>query len=143
MDRFPSAGERQIRTWLSLNNIRFEAEKEFPSLVNPKTGAPLRLDFWLPDYMIAIEYDGGHHLTANNKYHNNCKRSFASQKHRDTIKDKWAQKNAEKMIRIVCNKKDTMYRTLEKEILWHKAKPELASFPEHIESGQSTFGWVG
>ena len=125
MRRLPSRGEAKIRMWLFVNNIRFEMEKEFPDLINPRTGANLKLDFWLPDHNMAIEYDGGHHLTANNHYHDGCKKSFKSQLARDHIKDKWCKNKDFTMLRIKCNEDTQIYRTLKRALV--KDEKELTS----------------
>lgn len=83
--------------------LKYEKEKEFDDLINPKTKAKLRLDFYLPEYNVAIEYDGSHHHTSKSKYHNGCVKSFIKQKYLDNIKDKYCKDNNITLIRLNSN----------------------------------------
>lgn len=57
-----SKGEEKIRLYLCDKKIRFDKERKFDWLINPLTKRNLRLDFYLPDYNIAIEYQGEQHF---------------------------------------------------------------------------------
>lgn len=57
-----SKGEEKIRLFLISKNINFIKEHKFEWLINPITEQNLRLDFYLPDYNIAIEYQGEQHF---------------------------------------------------------------------------------
>jgi predicted lipoprotein with Yx(FWY)xxD motif len=41
---------------------KIEIEKKFDWLINTKTGRPLKVDIWVPDIKLAIEYDGEQHF---------------------------------------------------------------------------------
>lgn len=53
------AGEAAIKDFLEKNNINFEFQKTFDWLKYKK---PLKLDFFLPEYNIGIEYQGEQHF---------------------------------------------------------------------------------
>lgn len=57
--------EREIRIFLSNNNIKFNAQQRFDWLRNSMTNYNLPLDFYLPDYNIAIECQGEQHFVGN------------------------------------------------------------------------------
>lgn len=83
-----SKGERKIRKYLVNNKIHFEYQKKFNGLLGLGNGQ-LSYDFYLPEYSMLIEYQGGFHdgsVTgsyqtdadfAKQKEHDNRKRSFA------------------------------------------------------------------
>ena len=54
--------ERKVNNMLKDNNIEFERQKRFNWLINDKTKYTLPLDFYLPDYNIAIECQGEQHF---------------------------------------------------------------------------------
>lgn len=58
-----SKGEHKIQTILNEMNVNFYSQYRFDDCVNPKTGAKLRFDFYLPDYNCCIEYDGEQHFS--------------------------------------------------------------------------------
>lgn len=53
-----SKGEKEIRTYLKENNIKFKQQKSFPDC---KYKYPLRFDFYLPEYNCCIEFNGIQH----------------------------------------------------------------------------------
>lgn len=57
--------ERIISNVLTEANIKFERQYRFKWLVNDKTNYQLPLDFYLPQYNIAIECQGEQHFIAN------------------------------------------------------------------------------
>lgn len=60
-----SKGEKQIRNYLELNNIKYKPQKTFE---NCKYKAKLRFDFYLLDYNICVEYNGIQHYEPNNYF---------------------------------------------------------------------------
>ncbi len=84
----PSHSERLIIKHLQSERIKFEREVNFTGLVNPLTNAPLRYDFYIPQFNLIIEYDGV-------KYHANI-----DVKDRDRIKDNFAKRNKIDIVRI-------------------------------------------
>ena len=74
--------EEQTRLWLEKNNVVFEPQKTFPWLKNKRE---MPLDFYLPEYNIAIECQGEqHYLTEDKGYF--TKDILYSIKQRDAIK---------------------------------------------------------
>lgn len=53
-----SYGEKIIKSWLDLNRIEYEQQKEFEECVNKKN---LRFDFYISDKNLCIEFDGRQH----------------------------------------------------------------------------------
>lgn len=97
-----SVGEMKIRNFLEKNNIAFESQKKFHDLKNPKTGYFLSYDFFLPQYNILIEYQGGYH---DGKVHDRNPRrqteeQLNNQKFRDELKRIYAKKNNYNLIEI-------------------------------------------
>jgi very-short-patch-repair endonuclease len=110
-----SKGEMKIKSYLVTTGYNYEIEKEFDDLVNPKTGAKLRFDFFLPDYNAVIEFDGFHHYSERSKYHDN-RNSFVRQKVRDNIKDKYCENKGMHLIRISCFDNSKMYRIINERL---------------------------
>ena len=88
-----SIGERRIRKYLEKNNILFEQEKWFSDCRDVN---PLPFDFYLPNYNIAIEFDGEQHYKQGHFTHS--KLSY-TQLH-DNIKNNYCKNNNIKLIRI-------------------------------------------
>lgn len=84
----PSHSERLIMQQLQKERVKYEREVNFTGLVNPLTNAPLRYDFYIPQFNMIIEYDGVN-------YHNTIE-----VKDRDRIKDNFAKRNKIQLIRI-------------------------------------------
>lgn len=55
-----SNGERRVRNFLKENNIKFDEQVTVDGL-NGVNGSALRLDFYLTDYNVYIEYNGRQH----------------------------------------------------------------------------------
>ena len=104
-----------LEEWLLEENIRFEREKMFPWLNRQ------RLDFFLPDYNIAIEYQGEQHFKPV-KYFGGEKR-FIDRIERDKKKNKLCFENNIKILYvsfwpyayedIINNKKDLIEKIYE------------------------------
>ena len=94
-----SKGELKISNILKDNNIRYIRQKEFDNCINPKTGAKLKFDFYLPDYNICIEYDGEQHFCYSNSGWN-TEENHKKVVYSDSIKNKYCQNFNIKLIRI-------------------------------------------
>ncbi len=99
-----SKGETLVASFLKTNNIEFEQQKTFPDLRYKK---PLRLDFYLPDFKIVIEVQGGQHYSLKDLKHltkiqdeTKLKEKLEIIKLRDSIKRNYCKKNNLKMIEI-------------------------------------------
>lgn len=87
---------QEIIEYFETNNIKYEKEVKLEGLEYKR---PLRIDFYLPEYDIYIEYDGKQHFI----YENNgifTKDSFDVIKLRDEIKDKYFKENKLVLYRI-------------------------------------------
>lgn len=54
-----SKGELAVKSYLELNNIKFEQQKTFPDCIHKSA---LKFDFYLPDYNVAVEFQGRQHF---------------------------------------------------------------------------------
>lgn len=91
-------GSIYIKNFLDKENIKYEQEKKFDDLINPKTGRKLRLDFYLIDMNIAIEVDGLQHYKPI--LHWGGEKEFIKQIYRDNIKELYLKSKGIKLIRI-------------------------------------------
>lgn len=76
--------EKYISDYLISKSIKFEQEKTFDDLINPKTGRKLRYDFYLPEHNLVIETHGAQHYKPIN--HWGGEKEFKKQIYRDNIK---------------------------------------------------------
>lgn len=90
-----SVGEKVIYEILKSRGIRFEREHYFIDCLNKRTGRLLFFDFYLPDYKVAIEYDGIQHYRAVNG-----REQLDDLKARDKIKNKYCTDNGIYILRI-------------------------------------------
>ena len=106
------------------NNISFEREKNFPWLRRFRRGNGMRLDFYLPDYNVAIEYQGAMHfgIHKNNKY-TMTKEDYEDLFERDRVKYKLCKEHGIRILYFCYNKEwipdnyiDHVYTTV-KELL--------------------------
>ena len=80
--------ERTIREMLEINELVFEQEKAFSWL---RAKNPLFLDFFLPDYSVAIECQGEQHFHACDFYGGVS--SYRITKHRDDLKKRLCEEH--------------------------------------------------
>lgn len=95
-----SKGEKKISEWLKNNNIEFLQEHRFPDCCHER---PLIFDFYIPDFNIAIEYDGHQHFNPvrfGGISEEVAIKKFNENKERDSIKTKYCEDNNIKLIRI-------------------------------------------
>lgn len=88
-----SNGEARIANYLNKNNIEFK--KEYVIKTNEKM---LRLDFYIEDINLAIEYDGQQHYKPIEKF--GGQEEFEKTIYRDGLKDKYCNDNNIQLIRI-------------------------------------------
>lgn len=81
-----SVGERNIRLYLEENNYTFEREKEFEGMTNERN---LRIDFYLPEYNLAIEFNGEQHYSYDEGYW--TEEEYLRQLENDVIKEKYCE----------------------------------------------------
>lgn len=84
-----SKGEREIKTWLDYNNIKYESQKMFSQLVGTG-GRQLSYDFYLPNENLLIEYQGQFHDGNGNYY---IKQNLEKQTEHDKRKRNYAINN--------------------------------------------------
>lgn len=96
-----SSREKLISTILDNNNIKYEREKTFDGL---KYKGKLRIDFYLTEHNIAIEYDGEHHFL--NLRYTGSNNSLSLVQKRDSIKNDYCNNNDIKLYRIPYTKTD-------------------------------------
>ena len=94
--------EEPIKNTLIENNIKFEQEKTFKWLYNVKTGCHQYLDFYLPEYNIAIECQGEQHFDAVKIF--GGYEEFSKTKQRDINKSQKCEENNVKILYFGKNK---------------------------------------
>jgi hypothetical protein len=94
--------ETQITQCLKKYSIEFISHHTFDWLRNPNTGHPLILDFYLPDYNIAIECQGKQHFEPVSCF--GGENEFKNIQQRDEIKYKLCRENKVDMVYIVDEK---------------------------------------
>jgi hypothetical protein len=100
-----SRGEHKILMWLLKHNIGYQIQKGFPNCRNPKTGYPLKYDFYLPIHNILIEYDGEQHFKECvgghvGPKHKITEKEIESCQFRDKVKTNYAKKENIELLRI-------------------------------------------
>lgn len=90
-----SSGERQVRQWLNRYGIKYEYQKSFK---NCRDILPLPFDFYLEDYNIAIEYQGGQHYKPVERFGGEEK--FKLQQKHDNIKKEYCKNNNIRLLEI-------------------------------------------
>lgn len=83
--QFKSAGEQAIMFYLEQNKINYIPQKTF----SPLNKSKYRFDFYLPDFNLAIEYQGEQHYRQNSCF----KDSLETIQKRDEIKRKYCREN--------------------------------------------------
>jgi len=76
-------------------HIEYSCEYKYDACINPKTNAQLKYDYYIPDINTLIEIDGEQHERPSYGVE-----SFEKCKQRDKIKDKFAEENGIRLIRI-------------------------------------------
>jgi|GEM_PF-2075861 hypothetical protein len=115
--RYISFGESIIADWLRKHNIKFIAEKQFKDLINPLTLQNLRMDFYLIDLRICIEFDGKQHFKKSKKFDANGKDSLKARQARDIIKNQYCYNRNIKMVRIRYNQISEIEKILSQHCL--------------------------
>ncbi len=90
-----SHGENIIEIFLKENNIIYEIQKKFKDC---KYKNFLKFDFYLPEYNMCIEYDGGLHFKPVEYF--GGEEAFEKTKMRDQIKNDYCKNNNIKLVRI-------------------------------------------
>lgn len=116
--QFKSQGEKAIKDFLEKNNVFFIPQKTFAPLNKSK----YRFDFYLPDYNLAIEYQGEQHYRDNGYF----KDGLDIVQKRDNIKREYCKKEGIDLLEISYKdfKKITQIITsrLNDYPLWSKSK---------------------
>lgn len=96
-----SKGERQIRQWLEIYNIKYIYQHKYDDC---KDILSLPFDFYLPDYNALIEYDGEHHFRPVNwsgsMTDKEISQEFETVKLHDSIKNNYCENNGIFLLRI-------------------------------------------
>lgn len=111
-------GEYYIKEYFDKKNIIYITQKTFDNLINPKTGRKLKIDFYLPEYDIAIEVDGVQHYKS--VPHWGGDNAFESQIYRDNIKNEYF---GDRLVRIN-NKKIKDIENIWQQLQKNKLKPK-------------------
>ena len=95
-----SSKEMEIAECLTKHNVKFQQQKTFPGC---KDIGYLRFDFYLPEYNIAIEYDGELHYMETS-----LDNDLEGQQRRDILKTKYCEENDIILLRIPYWEKDNI-----------------------------------
>lgn len=106
-----SKGEKKIRKFLLLNNIKFESQKKFNGCVNKRF---LPFDFYIKEKNLLIEYDGIQHYEASIFF--GGEKTFNYLKLNDKIKNNYAKINNIDLIRIPYYEYNNIERILNNNI---------------------------
>lgn len=90
---------------------KFQKEKTYPWLVNPKTGWHLYVDFMYEDLKLAIEVDGQQHYAISNMYSRN-EEKLRTVQFRDRQKELLLQNHGYKIVRLRYPKKEYIEQKL-------------------------------
>lgn len=106
-----SKGEQITRSILKKYKFRFEEQKTFKNLVNPKTDSKLRFDFYLPAYKCLIEIQGGQHYKptdfSGHMSEKELQESFEDGQMRDSLKVEYCKKHKYKLYCVDWNGNET------------------------------------
>lgn len=91
---FRSKLEEATERFLRQESIKYHRQWTHESLVHIR---PLKIDFFLPEYDIAIECDGEQHSKPSRLF---GKEEFEKQRERDAVKEKFCEENGITLIRI-------------------------------------------
>ena len=91
-----SRGELKVIQVLQKLNIDFITQKEFNDCKNI---LPLKFDFYLPKYKIALEYQGKQHYESIQYF--GGEERFQKQIKTDSLKEEWCKNNNIKLIKIL------------------------------------------
>lgn len=93
-----SKGEGRVSRCLEQENIKYIPQHKFDDCTNPKTKRRLMFDFYLPEYNICIEFDGGQHFKPVDYF--GGQKAFDKLIELDEIKNKYCETKNIKLIRI-------------------------------------------
>jgi len=116
--------ESEINNFLKENNINFERQKTFEWLINNLTLCHQFIDFYLPDYNIAIECQGKQHFQPVKLFGD--EKEFEKQIERDKQKLKLCENNNVELIYFTKEKVDDekYFTNKNKLLLYLKTKKE-------------------
>ena len=101
--------ESLTRQYLSEHNIQFEAQKKFSDC---RYKRELPFDFYVPEYDLLIELDGGQHFEEVPYF--GQREGLTERTRRDTIKDKYCTDNDINLLRIGYSELDNLTKDLDK-----------------------------
>lgn len=115
-----SKGELCIQNYLTQIKVKFRREVTFDDLFNPITNQPLRFDFYLAEYNLAIEFDGAQHFMYVKDFHGDDKeyglKLLEAQQYRDKIKDNYCERNNMNFLRISYREINDVKKIIDKKL---------------------------
>lgn len=115
-----SIGEKRILSYLKKNGIQYIKEDEF---LTRHWANPLRFDFYLPVFNIAIEFDGEQHykpVQFSGETYEEANLNFYNTQLRDIAKNKYCEENSIVLWRIPYWYRDSLSEKLDYLFLNHK-----------------------
>lgn len=112
-----SRGESLVRWWLTKHVVEFNEQYEFKGCKHKK---PLKFDFFLPTFNLAIECNGRQHYEHVPIFHDrNAWNTLEQQQLRDNIKKEWTRSNNIELLVIPYYEYDQLW-----DILSHRLLPK-------------------
>jgi very-short-patch-repair endonuclease len=118
-ERIKSKSEQAIMVWLDDQEIKCKINKVFDC--GKKGKKYLYLDFYLPEWNAAIEFDGKQHFTSVKYFKGD--EGLEERKRNDSYKDEWIHQNGISILRISYRKKE------------ERAIPYVEAFIEKLRQG--------
>jgi len=103
-----SKASELLKRLLTQIGVDFELEKKFDNCKNPMTEQYLRFDFYIEKLNLLIEIDGEQHFIPVNRF--GGEEALKTSKYRDYIKDKYADENKIRLVRVSLFDFDTQKR---------------------------------
>lgn len=104
-----SKGEKSIRLFLEFNNIEYLTQYKFNECKNVNS---LPFDFYLPEHILCIEFDGKQHFEPNEYF--GGQEQFEKTIENDNIKNQYCKNNNIRLIRISYKDKNEIETILSK-----------------------------
>lgn len=111
-----SHGEREIALFLTDGNVEFQRQKRWNEC---RDVHPMPFDFYIPEFNLAIEYDGEHHFMVKENW--GGEEEFIRVKKRDKIKTEFCRQKGIKLLRI--SYKQNIRELLESMLIHNTSNP--------------------
>ena len=108
-------GENKIAAWLDRNNVNYIWQYEVPNEYLFSSHKIMRIDFFLPNHNLCIEYNGGQHYMPVRLF--GGEDAFEKQKERDYAVEQYCKRHNLKLLVIPYTKYKAINKILEETLL--------------------------